>query len=109
MSFYKPNAGFEAEWLASTDALDLVQSIADAAAPIAQDLAAQLTGNLADGILAEAAVLDGVATGRVVSTDFKGSWLEFGTRRADSGGRAQPYLRPAMEAATGVSLSGGRS
>lgn len=98
---YVPNGDFEADWLASKDALALVEGIASEAAPIAQSLAPKRESHLADSIEAEAGLVDGVATGRVNAGDFKAGWWEFGHE-----GRDQPFLRPSMEAVTGRPVKG---
>lgn len=105
---YVPNPKFADEWQASEDAVALGLRYAEAAAPLARNAAPKLSGDLEDSIVAVAGVVDGQATGRLVAKDFKAHWLEFGTRRSDSGGRAQPFLRPAMEAVTGQPVTGGR-
>lgn len=107
MRTYIPNPKFAAEYAASTDALAMVEALATEAAPLARDLAATDTGDLAESVEASAAVVDGIATGRVSAGNFKAGWLEFGTRRSDSGGRAQPFLRPAVSAVTGRPIEGG--
>lgn len=101
---YLPNPNFEAEYLASDEALAFVDGIAKDAAPRAQAYAPKRTENLAESIEAEAGFVDGVATGRVVAKDFKAGWWEFGHE-----GRSQPFLRPAMEETTGSPVKGGRS
>jgi hypothetical protein len=101
---YVPNPDFEDEWHASSEALELVKGIAEEAAPIAESLAPERTGNLADSIEAQAGVVDGKATGRVVAKDFKAGWWEFGHE-----GKDQPFLRPAMETVTGSPVKGERS
>lgn len=100
---YVPNPGFAQEWLASDEALELVDRIAKTAAPIAVQLAPKRLEHLADSIEPAAGVVNGVATGRVNAHDFKAHWWEFGTRRHG----AEPYLRPAMETATGTPVKGG--
>lgn len=102
-SFYVPNTDFEAEYLASSEAVELVAGVAETAAPIAQGLAPVRERHLVESIHAEAGVVDGVATGRVVAEDFKAGWWEFGHE-----GRDQPFLRPAVEAVTGKPVTGGR-
>lgn len=99
---YVPNPDFEAEFLASDEALGLVSQLAQDAAPIAEQAAPKLSGDLADSVTAEAGMVDGVATGRVNAHDFKAAWKEFGTQRE----AAQPFLRPAMEAVTGQPVKG---
>jgi hypothetical protein len=98
---YLPNGDFEAEWLASDDALELVLNIADAAVPVAQALAPKREEHLANSIEATAGFVDGVATGRLLAKDFKAHWWENGTSRH----AAQPYLRPAMEQVTGSPIT----
>ena len=100
---YLPNPDFEAEYLRSDQALEMVAGIAEAAAPIAESMAPKDQEFLADSIKAEAGLVDGVATGRVNAHDFKAAWKEFGTRRENP----QPYLRPAMETVTGQPVKGG--
>jgi myo-inositol catabolism protein IolC len=107
VTVYVPNPDFADEWAASDQAVELAASYAKAALPIAIGLVAKLTEDLANSLEAVAGVVEGQATGRVLAKDFKGHWLEFGTGRP--GGRAQPYLRPAMEAATGAPVVGGRA
>lgn len=99
---YVPNPTFEAEYLASEDALELVAGIAETAAPIAEAAAPKRLEHLADSIEADAGFVEGVATGRVNAHDFKAHWYEFGTRRQSP----EPFLRPAMEATTGTPVKG---
>lgn len=35
---------------------------------------------------------------RILATDFKAPWIEFGTKRKDQGGRAQPFFFPGFRA-----------
>lgn len=101
---YIPNPDFEGEYLASDEALELVQGVAGEGVPIAQSLAPKREEHLADSIEAEAGFVDGVATGRINAGDFKAGWWEFGHE-----GREQPFLRPAMETVTGKPVKGDRS
>lgn len=94
---YIPNPGFEEAYLESTEALELVLELAEAGAAIAKDLAPEREGFIKDDIEANAGVVDGVATGRINSRDFKSHWHEFGTRHHG----ATPFLRPAAEQVTG--------
>ena len=98
---YIPNPDFETEWVRSQDALELVDGIARKAAPLAVELAPKREEFLANSIEAQAGLVDGVATGRVVASDFKAGWWEFGHE-----GRDHPFLRPAVEAVTGVPVQG---
>lgn len=95
---YIPNPGFEEEWLASEDALEFVGALADEGAAIAKDLAPEREGFIKDDIEGEAGIVDGVATGRINSKDFKSHWHEFGTRHHGP----TPFLRPAAEQVTGA-------
>lgn len=101
---YIPNPGFEEEWLASEDALELVAPIAEAAATQAEQLAPEDYGYLKDSIEAEVGLVNGVATGRVNAHDFKAAWHEFGTINNP----ATPFLRTSMESVTGQPLKGSR-
>lgn len=94
---YIPNPGFAEDWLKSSDALEFVLTLAEAGADIAHDLAPERDGFIKDGIEATAGVIDGVATGRINSHDFKSHWHEFGTSHHE----ATPFLRPAAESVTG--------
>jgi len=97
---YIPNPGFEEEFLKSDQAVDLVLALAEAGADIAKDIAPERDGFIKDSIEADAGVVDGVATGRINSHDFKSHWHEFGTRHHG----ATPFLRPAAETVTGSSV-----
>lgn len=99
---YVPNGDFGAEFVASEEALTMVGEIAAAARPIAEAGAPRRSGHLAGSVKAESGFLNGIATGRVVATDFKAAWKEFGTRRES----ADPFLRPAMESVTGSPVVG---
>lgn len=101
---YVPNPGFAEDFLSSTEALKIVEPIANTAADAAKARAPRRLGHLIDSIEAEAGFdADGEATGRVNAHDFKAHWYEFGTRRHP----AEPYLRPGMEDATGQPVRGG--
>lgn len=102
---YVPNPNFADEWAASEDALALADQYAQAAAPLAAAGAPRDRGDLAESVEAVSGFVDGKATGRVIAKDFKAGWKEWGTRREP----AQPFLRPAMEAVTGVPVTGGRT
>lgn len=97
---YIPNPGFEEEWLSSDDALELVGGLADQGADIAKSIAPERQGFIKDKIEATAGVVDGVATGRINSHDFKSWWHEAGTRHHGP----TPFLRPAAEAVTGSEI-----
>lgn len=95
---YIPNPGFEEEYLASDEALEFVLGLAERGVAIAKDLAPVRDGFIKDDIEAEAGMVDGVATGRINSKDFKSHWHEFGTRHHGP----TPFLRPAAEQVTGA-------
>lgn len=101
---YIPNPSFASDFLASDEALELVERLAQDAQPIAYDLAPKRLENLADSITVVAGLEDGVATGRLLAADFKAHWYEFGTERHP----AEPYLRPAIEAVVGPVVGGDR-
>lgn len=97
---YIPNPGFEEEWLESADAVEFVLGLADKGADVAKSLAPERGGFIKDGIEPTAGVVDGVATGRINSRDFKSWWHEAGTRHHGP----TPFLRPAAEAVTGSEI-----
>lgn len=101
---YIPNPGFEEAYLGSSEAIEAMLTIAEAGADVAKDLAPERDGFIIDAIEAEAGVVDGVATGRINSHDFKSHWHEWGT---DDHGPT-PFLRPAAEQVTGGAVRGGR-
>jgi hypothetical protein len=96
-ALYLPNPSFESDYLASDEALELVSGLAEDGVPIAKALAPKRDGFIEDGIEAEAGFVDGVATGRINSKDFKSHWHENGTKRHGP----TPFLRPAAEQVTG--------
>ncbi len=102
MTLYVPNPDFDAEWLASSEAVELVAGLAGDVADAAVANVPKRLEELADSIEAEAGVVDGVATGRVNAHDFKAHWHEWGTRRM----AATPYLEPAAAQIVGP-VSGG--
>lgn len=65
------------------------------AAQIAREIAPVKTGAYRDGILTDQVLTDGKWITRLVGSDFKSGWIEFGTKRMP----AFATLRTAMEAA----------
>ena len=94
---YIPNPTFEADYLASEEALAFVGSLAAAAVPVSKALAPKPQEFLTDSIEADAGFEDDVATGRLLAKDFKAHWHENGTEHH----KATPFLRPAVETITG--------
>jgi hypothetical protein len=85
---FVPNGDFADEWVKSDDAVKLVGDIAEnEVLPAAKAIAPERLEHYKNGLEAERGIVDGVATGRVNATDFKGNWIEFGT--------GQPYPTPA--------------
>lgn len=95
-----PDPAFEAALLRSQGLRALLEELADEGAEIAESRAPVRLGFLQDaikGIVAVSAERGGRLIGRILSTDFKTIFWEFGTENHD----AQPFLRPAGEAVVG--------
>ena len=65
------------------------------AAEIAKEIAPVRTGAYRDGIRTDQVLIDGKWISRLIGSDFKSGWIEFGTERMP----AFATLRTAMEAA----------
>lgn len=92
-----PNPGLEHEWEASADSRHMVDEIAEAVAEEARHLAPVDTGLLAASIKVEQETLDGNPGAVIVAGVPYAAYVEVGT----SDTPAQPFLRPAIERATG--------
>jgi len=99
---FTPNPNLEKDLHTLPSIVASTDEIAEAIAQRARDLAPVETGRYRDGIIAQKASPKGVA--RVVATDQKSLWIEFGNRR---GAHAQFVMRNAVES-LGLEFKKGR-
>lgn len=79
-----PNPAMQAELEGNPLMVEAMKSRAEQGAEAAKNLAPVETGDYRDSIQADAGIEDGAAKGRVVATDFKAGWIEFGTVQHDA-------------------------
>lgn len=84
---------FEPELYVSPVAKDVIDEATAAVADAARDYVPKRLGFLKAGIKTVFGFNEARYVGRVVSTDFKAGWYEFGYRSKPNG---EPYLRPAL-------------
>lgn len=100
---YLPDRDFARNYAASDEALELVDRLAREVAPVAEETARRRLGHMAESVEAVSGIVSGTATGRVLASDFKARWYEFGTRRQPP----SPFLRPAVESVLGIPVVSG--
>lgn len=96
-----PNPSFADDYLRSDASLPMLQDLADEAAAVARTLAPVREGDYRDSIEGLSGFNDdGIASGRLVATDWKAHWIEAGTGQP---GPTPPYrvLGRAVEAIAG--------
>lgn len=89
---FVPNLAFPALFQQSPDAAKAAQLSAELVATAAEPLSPYRTGHLRGGIDTETELEEDGWHGRVVATDFKSAWHEFGTRKMP----AHPFLIPGL-------------
>lgn len=98
---FTPNPDLEKELHSFPAVVSSTDEVAQAIAERARELAPVVTGRYRDGIQVDKANSKGVA--RVVATDQKSSWVEFGTLQQDG----QFVMRNAVES-LGLQFKKGR-
>lgn len=103
---FVPNPGFEHELLASPAlAHDLLEPLVAEGAEGAKRHAPVRLGHLRDSVKGIVGIEHERYIGRILDTDFKAHWWEFGYRSHPHG---HPYLRPAVaELLPGAPIEGG--
>lgn len=94
---FDPDPTLEAELARTVEVAAVLEALAAAAAETARRLVPVASGDLRDSIDHEVAMEAAGQVGRVFATDFKASWVEFGTIRRP----ARPFIRPALETEVG--------
>ena len=101
---WKKNPLVERDIARSAELAVVLKAGADQGARRAQEMAPVESGRYRDGIKSDIALVDGIWVARVVGTDFKSHWIEFGTAK---GFPAHATLRRGCEAA-GLKVRGTR-
>lgn len=103
---FVPNPQAPALLARTTEMVEFLGVVAEAAAENARGFAPVRSGSYRDGIEGQAGIVEGQAEGRVNARDFKSGWIEFGTGQPGPTPAFAPLRRGAD--ATGLKLIGGR-
>lgn len=87
-----PNPAFEEELYHSEELVAWLMPIVEEVAAAARTKAPFAKGGIERGITAEVEMVRGQWVGRVIATDWKSKWHEFGTKQMP----AHPFLLPGL-------------